>query len=1557
VLGIRVAFTALIAVLLLQPTRAQLDFPDGGSSSGGAGKVYELGDVQARYQTEGLSVLGEDMFGETVDIDTGSLSIAQVDVLLPGNSSLDVAVKRSGDRRGQTYAASLPGFGNWSLDIPMISQEFLYQNGIPLNRCSGIPGGQLETPISDPLIPRSWLIPGGSVDLEGGGTVWVKLEEFYNGLQMSTDRGGGALLAAFSNSEFASTGARFVTKDNWIVHCIPDIGGGQGEGFLATAPDGTKYHFRKRVVYAGAGVRHVLYTDGQTEAVTFIQREALLVTHVEDVHGNRVDYTYTDDKLTRISANDGRVITLTWSGDKVTSVQANGRTWTYRYDDGHTLNRVTLPDGTYWTFSGQGWSDASADSDCGGGASGPFVVKHPSGATATFNYDSIFNGRFNLTFPYPDRETMLRSTPDCWPEAGFFSGAVVRKEVVAANSPSQVWSWEYQQDAGRWGYPGHEVLQLVTQLPFPYATSPMKTRTVTRPDGSRVVTHINRSFDKSEGQIEKVERFSASGTLLQSEAYVYDWGHIVGAGLLPGRVLAEAAVRARYLVSKTAKFGSDTYTTNNAYQKDQLNPDYAFGSPRSTTETSTVGTAVRTRTFVYANNRSKWILGLPASVTQNGVLVDSLTYNANGQVTQKSMFGALSQTFGYNADGTTAWVKDALNRQSSLSDYKRGTPQQITRPDNRTVYRTVDDNGWLTSQTDARGFRVTLSHDNMGRITAVDLPPSWADIIVSYSGLGSGAMTQTATKGTLRTTTTFDSFIRPTLIKTESLTTGEAIFSRKTYDAMGRASFVSLPSASSSAPAGVTTTYDALGRVTQTRETVSPFATTMTAYGPGNTVSVTNALGQVTRTTRVGFASPEDGYVTRIDEPLGMTTTMTYDALGNMTSATQGGLTQTWAYDSQYRVCAHYAAESGVTRYAYDAAGQMTGYIEGQSQLACGALPSGAIWLTYDALGRNTLVDYPDATPDITRTFDPNGNTLSVVRGGTSWGYIYNDLDKLTYEGLNIDGRSYAYSYLYDAQGSLSGASMPFWGFMAFSPDAFGRPTAVSIPGGLNPAYNIRYFPDGTVSSLNLGNGVNYLARQNEKLQITNAQSIGGPASALAISYSYDPLGRVSQITNLAIPSESRAFSYDALGRLATASGPWGAGSFSYDNRGNLERQVQGPRTIELSFDTTRNRVASWRDTSTEGSWQTVAHDAAGRITTRGSLGLTYDAAGMPIGMSGQAVATYTYDGNQKRVKSVVNGLTTYSVYSSLTGQISMIDEVGTADRFSTVNLGPVSIRRYADGNLEYIWHDHLGSPVSGSGPTGSVLWRESYYPFGQKWQATLNRDKPSFTGHVEDSATGLTYMQARYYDPVLGRFLSPDPVGFAQGGVRYFNRYAYTANDPVNATDPDGRYTCANAGCTKAFVDPYVAEAGSPPIDPSLQGADDFKPVRITFENDDPNGASPDQPITTETAEMIEAAVAASGVTSVNINSTTGGSHSTSSRHYQGRAADINRVDGKPVSDSSNASAVAAVQSAFAGQENIRENFGPSGSQKTSATGTDPVPRPEQDRTHRDHIHVSGQR
>jgi RHS repeat-associated protein len=77
------------------------------------------------------------------------------------------------------------------------------------------------------------------------------------------------------------------------------------------------------------------------------------------------------------------------------------------------------------------------------------------------------------------------------------------------------------------------------------------------------------------------------------------------------------------------------------------------------------------------------------------------------------------------------------------------------------------------------------------------------------------------------------------------------------------------------------------------------------------------------------------------------------------------------------------------------------------------------------------------------------------------------------------------------------------------------------------------------------------------------------------------------------------------------------------------------------------------------------------------------------------------------------------------------------------------------------------------------------------------NKDHMGYTGHIEDTASGLTYMQARYYDPVIGRFLSIDPVGFVESGnnAAYFNRYAYAGNDPVNSIDPDGQQFIGTTG------------------------------------------------------------------------------------------------------------------------------------------------------------------
>lgn len=111
----------------------------------------------------------------------------------------------------------------------------------------------------------------------------------------------------------------------------------------------------------------------------------------------------------------------------------------------------------------------------------------------------------------------------------------------------------------------------------------------------------------------------------------------------------------------------------------------------------------------------------------------------------------------------------------------------------------------------------------------------------------------------------------------------------------------------------------------------------------------------------------------------------------------------------------------------------------------------------------------------------------------------------------------------------------------------------------------------------------------------------------------------------------------------------------------------------------------------------------------------------------------------------------------------------------------------FAQTVVKYIHTDALGSVVAVTDANRNVIGRREYEPYGAQLTPSV-QDGPGFTGHVQDAATGLVYMQQRYYDPVCGCFLSVDPVTAYDDPVVQFHRYRYANNNPYKFTDPDGR-------------------------------------------------------------------------------------------------------------------------------------------------------------------------
>ena len=169
--------------------------------------------------------------------------------------------------------------------------------------------------------------------------------------------------------------------------------------------------------------------------------------------------------------------------------------------------------------------------------------------------------------------------------------------------------------------------------------------------------------------------------------------------------------------------------------------------------------------------------------------------------------------------------------------------------------------------------------------------------------------------------------------------------------------------------------------------------------------------------------------------------------------------------------------------------------------------------------------------------------------------------------------------------------------------------------------------------------------------------------------------------------------------------------------------------------------------------------------------------------------------------------------------------ETASTESVERTRVGPVlHVKRYACGStaastpeIEYRHFDHLGSTGSVTSAAGAELVALAHDPHGERrkpdWTRQLNqseiealaadhgdRTSRGFTGHEHLDRTGIVHMNGRLYDPLLGRFLSPDPIVANPGHGQQWNLYSYAMNSPLSYIDPSGLSFCdvgaAEAGC-----------------------------------------------------------------------------------------------------------------------------------------------------------------
>lgn len=1444
------AAAPLAAQTSAPPTYPGVPIPNPFTPGGGSGDVPAYVEYDKRLRaSEQLSALGSELFGDEVSLYTGQTSFRQVDIDIPGNNALPVQLSRRytistlvGDQffdqrggPGNPYG----GMANWDIEVPYVYGIFdsNFRWNIPLGATTQQPRCSQYFPprVSGGMDPTE-IWSGNKVVIPGKGEKeLLRLDTSYPPLQYPND----------------GRSPTWTTSDFDAFRCIT-LSGPQDEGFVMTSRDGTSYRFDVYVERDFPTVRVATLTNAR-KAVYLLASEVTdrygnWVRYAYNGNGHPTAITASDGRAITLtyypSPNQNRL----QSASVTLSVPSETRTWTYAYanqapDGLPRLTTVTLPDNvSTWQFDYAALNSPNyylyvtylppkpSGKEClppeistPGGDFGLHIT-HPSGAKGEFRFKLERTDRSNLP------------NPNCQPQAG--GGKYLVTPYIDAFRLKSKKIFDTDASSSTWDY---------TYGAIPNDRS---RTTITQPDGSTVLNDFSSAYGAIlfgapaglaiEGQL-LVTTAIQDGIALRTQTNTYVTGPDTAFGPLAGYPFPSryggggagddgASGSIRPLLSSTIDQQGVRFTRANQSFDALARP---LEVKRESKTVGGIALYAKTETTTYDDKRPIWVLGLVNTVTDStqpsSPVVDN-DYDSVGNLMRVTAFNREQRTMTWRGDGTLQTVKVGPNT-TTLGVPKRGIPQSVTYADTTSISAIIDDAGDIRSVTDENGFSTSYGYDALRRLKRIDYPAgdtvNWAPTELVYERVGTDPVSgitgihwrQTTSTGNARKVVHYDQRLRPRLT-TEYDTanaSGTQRYVRRGFDYASRETFVSFPSAVSGAAEGTRTFYDALGRATDTAQDSELGAlATHTRYIAPFTTQFENARGKITSTTFQSFDEPDTSAPMTISEPMAVTTTFTRDVFGKPLTLARSGMyngspvsqTRQYVYGPDQLLCKTIEAESGTTVLNYNTSNLVEWKASGQSLTSTTDCQRGSVGAAekvsydYDQRDRLWRTRYGDGSPSVVIGFTPDGLPESVQSDNSTWTTLYNKRRLMTSETLNLSGVNYPLSYTLTSNGHIASLTYPDNAIVAYAPNALGEATQVG-----NYASSITRHPNGALKNLTYGNGIVHTTEQN----LRGLPSRSHDAGVLDDRYVYDENANVKSITDAQLAAFTRTMDYDDRDRLtgATNTTQWhGTHSFVYDPLDNLRRS-NNPDFGDWTYvyNATTRRLDRIDPTTGGAAILTYGYDARGRATARALIG-TSQTFGVDLAdrvtSVGPSFATYRYDGLGHRTSVTKAGTTTVQVYSQA-GQLMYQSSPASNGIFRSgfqssdtpypalsggnkryVYLGRHLVAEDGTAGRSYVHTDGLGSPVRTTDASGAPSAREDYKPYG--WGAEP-LSKPGFTGHVTDAETGLSYMQARYYDPYAGRFLAVDPVASSSGS---FNRYWYARNNPYVFTDPDGRQAFA---------------------------------------------------------------------------------------------------------------------------------------------------------------------